>query len=93
MGQRDPWSKLDPTVSVGPAVMIYRRGEGVEELEGTLKLWTMVALRGAGGVGYRNGQQDASSYSCYIFRLSHCLMLVEVLVYRSELGWVGRLIV
>ena len=43
-------------VSVGPAVMIYRRGEGVEELEGTLDLRTMDALRGAGGVGYWSGQ-------------------------------------
>ena len=37
-------------MSVGPAVMIYQRGEGVEELEGTLNLRTMDALRGAGGI-------------------------------------------
>ena len=40
---------------VGPIVMIYRRGEGVEELEGTLNLRTMDALRGVGGIGYRSG--------------------------------------
>lgn len=40
---------------------------------------------GASGVG--------SSYPCYRFRLSHCLMLVGVLVHKSELGWVGRFII
>ena len=56
-------------------------------MEGKLNLRAMDALR---GVGYRSGQWDGSSYSCYSFRLSRCLMLVEVLVYRRELGWVGR---
>ena len=42
-------------VCVGLAAVIYRWGEGVEELEGTLNLRTMGALRRAGGVGYRSG--------------------------------------
>ena len=42
-------------VSVGPTVVIYWWGEGVEELEGTLNLRTMGALRRADGVGYRSG--------------------------------------
>ena len=68
-------------------------GGKAEGVEGILNLRAMGGLRGAGGVGYRSGQQDGSSYSCYSFKLSHCLMLVEVLVYRSELGWVGGFII
>ena len=72
---------------VGSVVMIYWWGEGVEELEGTLNLRTVDALRGAGGVGYRSGQWDGSSCSCYSFRLSHCLMLWRFLC--TEASWDG----
>ena len=43
-------------VRVGPTMMIYWLGEGLEEFEGTLDLRTIDALRDAGGVGYWSRQ-------------------------------------